>query len=311
MAIQVRATQQSISAKVMAGLQTNMTKMGRLQEQLSSGKVISRPSDSPTGTISAMQLRAEVRAAQQYARNADDGLGWLSTLDTTLTSGLSQVRRVRDLTLQGISSGAGSSQASREALAAEVDNLRESLISLANTRYLDRPVFGGVTAGGQAYGAAGTFTGTAGEVRRTVGNGVAVRVDLTGPMAFGADVVDPAADPVVPNPSQLFTVLQSIATNLRAPDGSDALEADLANLDTALGRMQTVLSDVGARYNRVEQMRQTADDRALTLKGQLSDVEDIDLPKTIMDVTLQETAYQAALGAAARVIQPSLMDYLR
>jgi flagellar hook-associated protein 3 FlgL len=58
-------------------------------------------------------------------------------------------------------------------------------------------------------------------------------------------------------------------------------------------------------------MRQTADDRVISLKGQLSEVEDIDLPQTIMDVKLQETAYQAALAASARVIQPSLMDFLR
>jgi flagellar hook-associated protein 3 FlgL len=301
MAIQVRATQASIAARVMGGLQANLTRMGQLQEQLSSGKLITRPSDSPTGTVSAMQLRGEIRAAEQHSRNADDGLGWLGTIDSTLTSSLEQVRRVRDLTVQGMSAGSGGSPQAREALAEEVRNLRESLISLSNTRYLDRPVFGGITAGGEAYSTAGTFRpGPVGDVRRTVGDGPPVRVDLDGPAAFGADA----------EPSQLFTVLQRIGDDLRTGD-SDTLRTDLINLDTAIGRLQTALSDVGARYNRVEQMRQTADGRALTLRGQLSDVEDIDLPQTIMDVKLQETAYQAALAASARVIQPSLMDFLR
>jgi len=58
-------------------------------------------------------------------------------------------------------------------------------------------------------------------------------------------------------------------------------------------------------------MRQTADDRVLTLRSQLSDVEDIDLPNTIMELNLQQTAYQAALAATARVVQPSLLDFLR
>lgn len=302
MAIQVRATQQSVAARVMAGLQYNLDKMGRLQEQLSSGKLISRPSDSPTGTVSAMQLRAELRATSQHSRNADDGLGWLGTIDTALTSALGQVRRARDLTLQGISSGTGSSPASRAALEQEVLNLREGLLDVANTRYLDRPVFGGITAGGVAYDTAtATFrAGPTGSVDRTVSNGVTVRVDLDGPTAFGADA----------DADQLFNVLSSIAANLAAGD-STALETDLGNLDTAIGRLQTVISDVGARYNRVEQMRQIANDRELSLRGQLTDVEDIDLPKTIMDVKLQETAYQAALAASARVLQPSLLDFLR
>jgi len=300
MAIQVRATQQSISARVMSGLQNNLTKMGRLQEQLSSGKLITRPSDSPTGTVSAMQLRSEIRSAEQYARNADDGLGWLSTLDVTLTGSLDQVRRARDLTLQGMSSGAGASAESRAALRVEVENIRESLIQLGNTKYLNRPVFGGITAGDHAYEADGTFRdGPVGEVRRTVGDGTSVRVDLDGPAAFGADDAD----------DQLFAVLESIAGNL--DDDPTALGDDLVHLDTAIARLQEVLSGVGAGYNRVEQMRHNADNRVLTLKGQLSDVEDIDLPQTIMDVKLQETAYQAALAATARVIQPSLMDYLR
>jgi flagellar hook-associated protein 3 FlgL len=302
MAIQIRATQQSITARVMSGLQTNLSKMAKLQEQLSSGKQLTRPSDSPTGTISAMQLRGEVRTAEQHSRNADDGLGWLGVLDGTLVSALGQTRRVRDLTLQGMSSGAGSSPSSRVALAAEVTNLRESLMGLANTRYIDRPVFGGVTTGREAYSiATGTFrTGPVGSVERTVGDGASVRVDLAGPTAFGVDG----------DPDQLFAALKSIADNLTAGDVT-GLETDLGHLDTAMNRLQTVLSDVGARYNRVEQMRQTADDRTLSLRGQLSDVEDIDLPQTIMDVKLQETAYQAALAATARVVQPSLLDYLR
>jgi flagellar hook-associated protein 3 FlgL len=276
--------------------------MARLQEQLSSGKQISRPSDSPTGTVSAMQLRAEVRATEQYARNADDGLGWLGTLDGTLTSTIDQTRRVRDLTLQGMSSGAGSSPAARAALAAEVTNIRESLIGLANTRYIDRPVFGGITAGSEAYVAAtGAYrTGPVGTVMRTIADGTNVRVDLDGPTAYGADG----------DPTQLFAALQSIADNLTAGD-VPGLGTDLGNLDAAMNRLQTVLSDVGTRYNRVEQTRQTADDRVLTLRSQLSDVEDIDLPQTIMDLKLQETAYEAALAAAARVVQPSLLDYLR
>lgn len=301
MAIQVRATQQSISARVMAGLQTNLTRMGRLQEQLSSGKVITRPSDSPTGTVSSMQLRAQIRTAEQYSRNAEDGIGWLSTLDGALTSMLGQVRQARDITLQGMSSGVGGSVEARGALAVEVTHIRESLVAIANTRYLDRPVFGGITSGNVAYDSTGTFRpGPVGQVLRTVGDDTTVRVDLDGPTAFGVDG----------DAHQLFTVLEKLSTDLAAGNVT-GLQADLDNLDTAMNRLQTVLAGVGARYNRVEQMRHTADDRALDLRAQLSDVEDIDLPKTIMEMKLQETAYQAALAATSRVIQPSLMDYLR
>jgi len=298
MGMHIRSTQQSIAARALTGLQGNLNRMGDLQERLSNGKQITKPSDSPTGAVVSMQLRGEIRAQQQFSRNAEDGLGWLGTLDTTLTSSLDQVRRVRDLTLQGMSSGVAGSMEAREAIAVEVDQLREQLVTLANTRYLDRPVFGGTTTSSTAYdGTSSSYTGDDGAVFRTVGDGSKVRVDSGGPQVFGEDE------------TQLFTVLDSIAANLRGEP--QALGTDLDRLDTAIGTLQASLADVGARYNRVEQMRQKADDRLLALRTELSDVEDIDLPKTIMDLKLQQTAYEAALAATAKVIQPSLVDFLR
>jgi flagellar hook-associated protein 3 FlgL len=296
MGIQIRSTQQSIAARVTTGLQANLQRLGRLQEQLSSGKQISRPSDSPVKTVSALQLRGKVRAEQQYQRNGDDGLGWLGTADTTLTSAALQVRRVRDLVLQGLSSGSASADGAKEAMAVEIENIRKSLIGLSNTTYMDRPVFGGTTGLATAYDAAGGYQGDAGPVERSVGEGAKVRVDITGPDVFGSGA------------TSLFGVLDSISANLRS--GGD-LAPDLVNLDAGFGRIQTSVADVGARYNRISTARQTSEDRLLMLKAQLSDVEDIDLPSTIMDMQLQQVAYQAALAATSRVIQPSLVDFLR
>jgi flagellar hook-associated protein 3 FlgL len=310
----LRITDRSMATTVLAGLQGNLSRLAETQQHLSSGKLISRPSDSPTGTVSAMQFRGEIRRMEQYARNADDGIGWLATADKTLTSALDQVRRVRDLTLQGMSAGVAGAANAREALAVEIDSLRESLISLANTTYLDRPVFGGTTAGAAAYGPGGTYIGDAGVVDRTVGGGATVRVHTSGTAVFGTDL-DPV-DPSLPNSTQLFNVLADIATHLRADPAAagfdpDALSGDLGNLDTAMNRMVSQLADVGARYSRTNQMREIADGRIIDLKMQLSGVEDIDLPKTITDLQLRQTAYQAALGAAARIVQPSLIDFLR
>jgi flagellar hook-associated protein 3 FlgL len=292
-----RVTERSIHTAVLNNLQRSIQKGQKIQEQLSSGKQINRPSDSPTGTVTSMQLRGDVRVAQQYARNADDGMGWLNTLDSTLSSTSTLVNRVRDLTVQGLSGGSNDAQ-SNSALAAEVDQIKASLIGYANTQYLGRPVFGGTTTGAVAYDPGGNYVGDAGQTTRTVGQNSKVRVDATGPEAFGQGT------------TQLFTVLQGISDSIRSGD-SDALTANLANLDSASNLMKNTLSDVGARYNRIEQMKQSAQDRLLSVTSQLSDVEDVDLPKTIMEMQLQQTAYQAALAASAKVIQPSLIDFLR
>jgi len=299
MAITGRVTEKSIHTRVLANLQRNLSKGERIQDQLSSGKQINRPSDSPTGTVASMQLRAENRLNSQYIRNADDGLGWLSTVEGTLTNSSSLINRARDLTLQGLNAGTNGAAAS-EALASEINQIRESLISYANTKYLDRPIFGGTTDGQVAYNSDGEYKGNGGKTERKVGAGEPVRVDTRGPDAFGADGSD----------SQLFKVLDSIAKNVKNRDTTQ-LAADLENLDKAAVLMRTAISEVGARYNRITQMKDAAEDRVLSVTTQLSEIEDIDLPKTIMEMQLQQTSYQAALAASAKVIQPSLIDFLR
>jgi flagellar hook-associated protein 3 FlgL len=291
----MRVTQRSLANRTMVGLQANLSRLGALQQQLSSGKLISRPSDSPTATVTAMQLRGGLRELQQYSRNADDGKGWLNSVDGALTSAVGLVHEVRALVVQGMSSGSIDA-AGRAALAVEVDHLRESLLGLANTTYLDRPIFGGTVAGRAAFDQAGTYIGDAGQVLRTVGTGIKVRVDAPA-AAFGS------------GPNQLFSVLSRISADLRGNPA--ALGGDLDLLDPTARQMQVQLADVGGRYNRLVQLGQAASDRAIDLQANLSDVEDIDLPKTIMELQLQQTAYQVALGAAAKVIQPSLQDFLR
>jgi flagellar hook-associated protein 3 FlgL len=291
-----RVTQRSISITSLAGLQGNLDRLGKLQQQLSSGRLISVPSDSPTGTVTALQIRGEMRTNDQYTRNAEDGLGWLGTIETALGSSLGNLNRVRDLTLQGISTGV-SGQDAREALATEVAQIRDGLIQTANARYLDRPVFGGTTPKTIAFDATGAYAGDSTPVVRTVGDNTGVRVDLTGPEVYGT------------GSTQLFSVLSDIVTHLRTDPSQ--LSADLGNLDLAKNRMLTAVSDVGARYNRVDGLRQTADDRILTLKSSLANVENIDLPKTVTELQMAQVSYQAALGATAKAIQPSLLDFLR
>jgi flagellar hook-associated protein 3 FlgL len=298
MSTSFRITQRTVTNTMLSGLQSNMGKMQRLQEQLSSGKEVSRPSDSPVKTIEAMQFRSGIRRTEQYARNADDGLALLGTTDAALTDSLNMTRRVRDLTLQGMNDTMNPQ--AREAIATEIDTLREGLLGMANTRYLDRPVFGGNTNSPSAYAGDGSFLGDDGKVLRTVAADTQVTVNVNGEEVFG----------VRGSGTQVFEVLASISAALRSGDRA-AMDAGLANLDTAVDRVITTLGKVGARFNRVETMRGAADAQLLSMTTSLSEAEDIDLPKTIVELQMQEVAYKAALGATARAVQPSLLDFLR
>lgn len=293
-----RVTQRMMSDSSLTSLQVGLGRLAKVQEQLTTGKILNRPSDSPTDSTAAMRMRSSIADQKQYARNGEDGLGWLGQIDTALVSGAAQVRRARELALQGANSGFGS-QASREALAVEVEQIREGLIGVANTTYLGRPVFGGITAGEQAYDpATGAYVGAPGRVERRVADGVSVRVDVNGPEVFG------------PDGNNLFDQLDRLATALRAGDTA-GVGAGLDDLAAGLDRLAEVLSDVGTRYGRIERAVQVAGDSELALNNSLAEVQYTDIPEATMELQLQEVAYQAALAASSRVLQPSLLEFLR
>src|SRR4051794_7777215 len=234
----MRITARALATNSLRGLNSNLAMVNKLQSQLTSGRTISTPSDDPTGTNTSMITRQGQAANTQQARNISDGHTFLDATDSALQSMLDQARRVRDLAVRALNTG-GASQASNDAIATEVDGVRESLLGQANQVVQGKPIFGGVTSGNQAYDTTGAYVGVGGAngipvhpVSRRVSDVEAIRVDITGPEAFG----DPASG------KDLFAVVASISTNARngTPQASD-----LADLDAVIVRMSTAAADVG------------------------------------------------------------------
>jgi flagellar hook-associated protein 3 FlgL len=303
----MRITQRSIVTTSLQGLNSNQEAISKLQLQLTSGRSINKPSDDPTGTNVAMQTRQELAGAEQYARNISDGMGVLDATDSTLQNMIKQVQKVRELTVSGSNAGA-LSDAARAAIATEVSGLRESLLGLANTVVQGHPIFGGITSGSTAYDqATGLYQGYGGTtvppvavipINRQVSEADSIRVDITGPEAFG----DPAG-------GDLFAVVATIASDV--VNDPAAMAADLTDLDAALNGMLKAVADIGTRTNRMETAKQVNKDLQLTLNSRSADIENIDLAKTMMNLKMQQTGYEAALGATAKAIQPTLLDFLR
>jgi flagellar hook-associated protein 3 FlgL len=300
----MRVTQRSVVLTSLQGLNANLSAVSKLQQQLTSGKTISRPSDSPTGTNTSLITRQAISGNDQYARNITDGQTFLDATDSALQDMLAQVRKVRDLTVQALNGGAQSPQ-SLDAIATEVTGIRESMLGQANQVVQGRPLFGGVTTGNKAYDASGGYVGVGGTggiavqpLTRRVSEVETIRVDVTGPEAFG----DPATG------KDLFSVVNSVVANVA---DTTALSADLDDLDGVINGMLAAAADVGTRSARMQTAGTVNTGQALNLATQLTATEDVDLPKTIMELKMQENGYQAALQATAQVLQPTLLDFLK
>jgi flagellar hook-associated protein 3 FlgL len=292
----MRVTVSSTNRATLANLQLDSSRLAALQEQMSSGRQITKPSDNPTGTVTALQLRSQLSQFKQFQANSSDALGWLTTVDSAYNSISSQLEQVRSLVVQGLNIGTGN-PTSNEALAQQVDQARASLLSLANASYQGRPVFGGTTAGTVAFDTTGSYVGDGGTVTRTVAPNASVDLNTAATATFGA------------NGSNLFDLMSKIANDIRTnPAG---LGADLTQLDARQVAITGDRSLAGAKYQRIQTVQTAASTNTLQLTSQLSDLQDIDLAETVVQVTSANTAYQAALATTAKVGQISLMDFLR
>ncbi len=288
-----RVTNQTMMQSAERNLQTNLARMAELQDKASGQKAFTRASDDPSAAAESLRVRAELRAVDQYSRNIADGDAWLTAVDASLTAASATLNKVRDLTVQG---GNGSLSASgREALAIEVAALRDQLLSQANTKHQGRTIFAGNSDAGVAFGADLEHTGGSPVMRRVDAN-VEVRVDMDGAAVFGT------------GDASVFKLLDAIAADLKL--GTD-VSGHLGVLDTRLSAIRTHHAEVGTRHAQILSSQEATMAKSVSLETQRSRVEDVDLAAVILEMKLQEVTYQSALAVTARVLQPTLMDFLR
>jgi flagellar hook-associated protein 3 FlgL len=301
-----RITNQMISRSILSDLNNVSSRLALTQRKLSSGKEITRPSDDPYGASRALSLRSDVEGTKQYQRNITQAVSWQNITDAALSKIGDAVHRARELTLQASTDSAG--QAARNAAANEIDQLIETVKGEANASYGGRYVFSGTLTSTKPYtvGGVDTYAGNAGTVAREIGPGVSVQVNVIGQTVLG--------DGQGANDGLLLDNLRDIAQHLRGgtvADGNLLRGADLRALDTNLQRLVQARATVGATTNRLE----AADARLAEVEESatklLSDVEDADMAKTLIDFSMQQNVYQSALHAGANIVQQSLLDWLR
>lgn len=302
----LRITQNSMNRTQLAGLNTSLSRLQQTQEQLTSGKRLNRPSDDPVGTVSAMRFRAEQSNLEQIDININDGLDRLKTADSTLTKTHELIQRMRTLTVASLNSPTG--QQGRTANAREISELRGDMIQQANVQYAGQPLMGGTTTSKNA------FHPTSGEF---LGNGNPVnRVISTAPGQAGWLDIGVRGDKIFGSADGGTSVLAddgAIAKLAKAiEDGDDAgMREGLQALDDLRASVLDEQTAIGAKINRLDRQTEINGRQIDQTKISLSKVEDADFLQAAMDLSIQSNAYQAAISASAKIIQPSLMDFIR
>lgn len=403
----MRVTQSMLSNSNLRYISQSYNRFGKLQDQLNTGKKITRPSDDPVIAMKGMRYRSQVVEIDQYRRNLNEGFNWMDNSDSALDETNQVLHRVRELVVQA--SNDSYNEESRKNIEKEINRLQEHIVAMANSRVGENYIFNGtdtakapinenlfnvdfnkvssdladpdkagnyvISYNGQNYkldkvdGDVATFTVQPNIAYKVIENGT--EVEKTGPSASisidfsntpavikqtqleeqkelnGAmvattkeltsnDIVISDKSAVSANSQdveievmkgvkirintnpqsafsiELFSGLESIKKMLTNPatKGTEITKA----LDSIDGYMDAIVStraELGAQINRAEMVDSRLLEQRVVAKKTVSDNEDIDMEEAIINLTIQESVHRASLAVGARIIQPTLMDFLR
>src|SRR3954467_2538176 len=306
-----RITNNMLSRSVLSDLNDISAKQAQTRRQMSSGKALTKPSDDPFAAGRAISLRSELAGIKQHERNVNEAQGWMTVTTTALSQITDMAQTARQLVVQGSTDTLP--QESRNALADQVDQLIAGMKQEANATYDGRYVLGGNRTNVRPYDSTenktdpsvptnDAYAGDSANQLREIGPNVTMVVNVHGDEVLGG----------VPGATgNMLGVMRDIATHLRAGDtaklGSDDLNAIQGQIDNLL----SVQARVGAGMNRLDTASSRLQEIEESTMSMLSNTEDADMAETLVNFSTQQAVYQSALNAGARIVQSSLLDFLR
>lgn len=303
----MRVTQSMLSNNMLRNLSNSYSKMGKLQEQISTGKKVNRPSDDPVSVMKGMGYRMQVDKVHQFQRNIGEAHNWLDNTDAALDQVGSALHRANELVVSGASGTM--TKDDREKLQGELEQLREQVRDLANTKIGNKYIFSGTKTSDPLFGDDGNgkieFKGENDEYIDQTGFGSKIKIEVFDGVSLD---VNTAGDFFKKIDDMFGEVLGTL--NGTAAD-QESFNTAISSVKDQLDAVLTVRADVGARQNRVEMMTERLASLELTSIKQMSDNEDVDFEKAITEMITEESIHRAALSVGARIIQPSLVDFLR
>lgn len=406
----MRITYRAINQNIQHVIVDRYNDLNKLQEQLSTGKRLLRPSDDPVDVANDLRLKSRQRQLEQYKQNIDDGIGYMQTTDTAMTGMNDLMQRVRELALQGASDTMSVNE--RLFLNREVEQVLRQIITLANTSFKGDYIFAGVQtkilpfpvnsskasvpqnytdlemayydataiANGSPVQIRNAFTGDPitniipgtfnlsvagtkyfegtdytidyatgtitilptspnaailkqnvlaganytingfritfdyigqgkdiygspinnnGQILREVDNGIVVPINVT------------ADELLLDNKTgtNLFKSIIGLGQNL-IQSNTAGIQSSITKLDISFKNLLSAQAMNGARVNRFEVNTERNESQQTETTRLQSEIEDADLAEAATNYSVAQTVYEAALKSAAKIIQPSLADFL-
>jgi flagellar hook-associated protein 3 FlgL len=299
-----RVTPSLIAQRTLRDINAQLGRIALMQERLSTGYRVNRPSDDPLDARRAVNVRVLLQKNEQFISNIDDLQPQYSDAESAMDGMVSIFQRAQELAVQSANGTNGQQQF--DAIALEINGLLESAVTAANTRTNGRSIFAGTRTMADAFTATRDANGDITAVAYN-GNDEVTNIDIADGSQIAANI--PGSD-AFQDTIDVFNVLIGLRDDLRAGNQTNVQNTRLTEIQNGIDQSLGVLARIGAASNRLERTTNALQDGSVQLKGLLSDKIDADYADTVLNLNVAQNAYQAALSAAARVLNVSLLDFV-
>ncbi|MGM0446587.1 MAG: flagellar hook-associated protein FlgL [Bacillota bacterium] len=302
----MRITDSMMVGNMLENLTNNKERLNTLNQQLSSGKQFSKPSDDPIKVTTSMSYSNQVNNYEQYQKDINNAKSWLETTENTLSDSTEVMQRANELAIYGANDSLN--EKDRANMAEEVKELRNELISISNSKLGSDYLFSGQATDQKpislnpdynyndpAENHYVEFNGDKNKIRRKISDDNKLTVNLNAEDVFKENI----------------ETLNKMYENLKAGESGEKIASYANNIQEGMDKSFGYRAEIGAKVNRMDLIENRIDDDVLNIQKLNSKSEDIDLTEVVTDLKMSENVYKASLSSAARVIQPSLVDFIK
>lgn len=318
-----RISDSTIFGTAIRQAQLNRFELTRLQSQVSTGKRVISVGDDPSAANQILGLRRTLSRIDQFKHNVDAARSSLEPVESALASLTDVLIRLRELAVS-----ADIEQDQFDSIKVEVEQLFDEVLSLSNTRVSGRYMFAGFATDAPAFTRVGAFVdgvvdtsvppepygrydGDNGVLRIEIGEATTIDASVTGRVVFlGSNNGDDTPDG---SNVDIFDVIRDFRNRLEDPAGQGPPADVVANLDAALNQVLLVVGTIGATSNRMDLAETQLQSLEITLSEQHSSLEGStpdDQIAATTELLQREHTFQTSLAVTARIIQPSLLNFL-
>ena len=324
----MRITNASMVRSHLYDTQNNLTNMSKINQQISTGKVINTVSDDPHKAIKIMNINNEIKYTEKYNYNIDESVGWMNTTDGALDNVGNLLGEIKETILK-----VGNGTYSQNEMKSLNEDMKEKIKQLAdtlNSSHGGKYLFGGSSVDDAPITVIENPDGTVklefskDKNGQTIPNTDDLKADISSGINIDynisvgeiLNIKDGNGNTVnlLDEINNLSTLMNDIANG----DEQTAAKAKETLLNDTKGKIDTLFDHVvnertslGVRVSTAEKIKELNDEDILNIQDVLSKTQDTDVVEKFIELKSAEMIYQASIQVGAKLIQPTILDYIR